>query len=100
MEKRKVLSIREVISTKPSFYDLLKTDIEDKISSEKKKIEQSELPLPISFDEFCDLFVSFGTYNLLQQNQKISFEIDKYVEPIIKQLFFSHSEFSICWRFK
>lgn len=88
MEKRKVLSIREVISTKSSFYDLLKTDIEDKISREKKKIEQSELPLPISFDEFCDLFVSFGTYNLLQQNQKINFEIDKYVEPIIQQLFF------------
>ena len=88
MEKKKVLSIQEVISTKGSFYDMLKSDIEEKLSREKKKIELLELPLPISFTEFCDLFVAFGTHTLLRQNQKIVFEMDEYNEPIIEQLFF------------
>lgn len=88
MEKKKVLSIQEVISTKGSFHDMLKSDIEEKLSREKKKIELLELPLPISFVEFCDLFVAFGTHTLLRQNQKIVFEMDKYNEPIIEQLFF------------
>lgn len=88
MEKKKVLSIQEVISTKGSFYDMLKSDIEEKLSREKKKIELLELPLPISFAEFCDLFVAFGTHTLLRQNQKIVFEMDEYNEPIIEQLFF------------
>lgn len=88
MEKKKVLSIQEVISTKGSFYDMLKSDIEEKLSREKKKIELLELPLPISFAEFSDLFVAFGTHTLLRQNQKIVFEMDEYNEPIIEQLFF------------
>ncbi|WP_139822882.1 P-loop NTPase family protein [Massilibacteroides vaginae] len=87
MEKRKVLSIREVTSISGSFYDMLKNDIEEKLSHEKKKIEQRFVPLPISFDEFCNLFLSFGTHFLLQQNQNKSFEFDQYNEPIIKQLF-------------
>ena len=88
MEKKKVLSIQEVISTKGSFYDMLKSDIEEKLSREKKNIELLELPLPISFAEFSDLFVAFGTHTLLRQNQKIVFEMDEYNEPIIEQLFF------------
>lgn len=87
MEKRKVLSIREVTSTSGNFYDILKSGIEEKLSREKKKIEQRFLLLPISFDEFCDLFLAFGTHFLLQQNQNKSFEFDQYNEPIIKQLF-------------
>lgn len=87
MEKRKVLSIREVTSTSSSFYDILKNDIEELVSREKKKIEQRFIPLPISFDKFCDLFLSFGTHFLLQQNQNINFEFDQYNEPIIRQLF-------------
>lgn len=87
MEKRKVLSIREVTSTNATFYDTLKNDIQNRIAGEKEKIERQHLPLPISYSEFCDLFISFGTYYLLRQNQNTDFVIDQHNEAIIEQLF-------------
>lgn len=87
MEKRKVLSIREVTSTNATFYDILRNDIQNIVTGEKEKKEHKRLPLPISYSEFCDLFISFGTYYLLRQNQNISFVIDQHNETIIKQLF-------------
>lgn len=87
MEKRKVLSIREVTSTNTTFYDTIKNDIQNIVSNERKNFEQRCIPLPISYLEFCDLFVSFGTYYLFRQNQNIGFTINEHNEPIIEQLF-------------
>lgn len=87
MKKRKVLSIREVTSTNTTFYDTIKNDIQNIVSDERKNFEQRCIPLPIYYSEFCDLFVSFGTYYLFRQNQNISFTIDERNELIIEQLF-------------
>lgn len=88
MEKRKVLSIREVTSTNVTLYDILKNDIQDIVTREKEKIEQQRLPLSLNFPEFRDLFILFGTYNHKKQNQLNVFVIDARNEPVIKQLYF------------
>lgn len=87
MERRKVLSIREAISTKGNIYTALKNDIKEIVAGEKQKMEGQRLLLPISYSEFCDLFISFGTYCLYNQNQKQGFIIDEYNETIIEQLY-------------
>lgn len=61
MEKRKVLSIREVTSTNVTLYDILKNDIQDIVTREKEKIEHQRLPLNLDFSEFRDLFILFGS---------------------------------------
>ncbi|MBS5797598.1 MAG: hypothetical protein KH100_09800 [Dysgonomonas mossii] len=87
MEKRKVLSIREVTSTNVTLYDILKNDIQDIATREKEKIEHRRLPLNMDFSEFCDLFILFGSYNFKKQNQQSDFVIDADNEYIIKQLY-------------
>lgn len=88
MEKRKVLSIQEVTSTNTTFYDILKSEIQENITGEKEKRNRQRLFLPVSYTQFCDLFISFGTYYLYRQNQEKGFVIDRQNEPIIEQLFF------------
>ena len=87
MTKRKALSLQEVISTKGTFYDIMKSAAENKIYNERKKIDSRFIPLPITYEEYKNLFAMFGTNFLLQQNQNKMFEIDKYNEPVIKQLY-------------
>lgn len=87
MEKRKVLSIREVTSTNTTLYDTLKSDIQNMTIREKEKIEHRRLPLSLNFSEFCDLFISFGTHNFQRQNQERDFIIDTNNESIIEQLY-------------
>ena len=91
MTKRKALSLQEVISTKGTFYDIMKSAAENKIYNERKKIDSRFIPLPITYEEYKNLFSMFGTNFLLQQNQNKMFEIDKYNEPVITQLHSIHA---------
>lgn len=61
MEKRKALSIQEVTSTNRTLYNTLKDGIQNIVAGEKEKIEQQRFSLPVSYRDFCDLFIAFGT---------------------------------------
>ncbi len=87
MTKRKALSLQEVISTNGTFYDILEGDAVRRIDNERKKIDARFIPLPITYEEYLDLFKLFGTNFLLQQNQNKYFIIDEYNESVIKQLY-------------
>lgn len=85
MERKKVLSIKEVISTERSWYKIIQEDVQIKISREKEK--KNRLCFPITYGEFADLFISFGTYCLLRNNRNGNFILDEYNEPVILQLY-------------
>lgn len=85
MERKKVLSIKEVISTERSWYKIIQDDVQTKISREKEK--KNRLCFPITYGEFADLFITFGTYCLLRNNRNGNFILDEYNEPVILQLY-------------
>ena len=88
MEKRKDLSIREVISTNQQFYQALQKDAQEIVSGEREKIQKRRLCLPLSYSDFCNLFLSFGTACLYNRNQNRDFVIDESNEPMIEQLYY------------
>lgn len=88
MEKRKDLSIREVISTNQQFFQALREDAREIISHEKEKIQKQRLPLPLAYADFQSLFCEFGTICLHNRNQAKNFVIDKNNEPMIEQLYY------------
>lgn len=88
MEKKKDLSIREVISTNQEFYRTLQKEAEEIISDERKKILQHRLSLPLAYPDFRNLFLLFGTVCLHKRNQNRIFIVDENNEPIIKHLYF------------
>lgn len=88
MEKRKDLSIREVISTNQQFFQALQKDAQEIVSGEKEKIQKRRLFLPLSYSDFRELFLSFGTVCLCNRNQIRYFVIDANNEPLIEQLYY------------
>ncbi len=88
MEKRKDLSIREVISTNQQFYQAMQEDAREIVAREKEKMRQRRLILPLAYSDFQKLFHSFGTVCLHNRNQNKNFIIDGDNEPIIEQLYF------------
>lgn len=88
MEKRKDLSIREVISTNQQFFQALQKDAQEIVSGEKEKIQKRRLCLPLSYSDFRELFLSFGTICLCNRNQNREFVIDENNEPMIEQLYY------------
>lgn len=87
MKKGKDLSIREVISTNPQFFQILQKDAQDIVAHEKEKMRQQQLPLPLAYADFQNLFCEFGTICLHNRNQAKDFVIDKNNEPMIEQLY-------------
>lgn len=87
MEKRKDLSIREVISTNPQFFQALRKDAQEIVAHEKEKMRKLRLPLPLAYADFQNLFCEFGTICLHNRNQARDFVIDKNNEPMIEQLY-------------
>lgn len=87
MEKRKDLSIREVISTNPQFFQTLRKDAQEIVAHEKEKMRRQRLPLPLAYADFQSLFCEFGTICLHNRNQVKDFVIDKNNEPMIEQLY-------------
>ena len=83
----KDLSIQGVISTNEEFYQALKRDAQEMIAHEKEK-HQRYLNLPLNYADFLSLFSEFGKVCLSNRNQNVDFIIDKYNEPVIKQLYF------------
>jgi len=88
MENKKDLSTQEAISTNRKLFQALQRDAQEMISGEKEKKQCNRLFLPISYSDFRDLFMSFGTYCLLRRNQSQEFIIDKNNEAIIEQLYY------------
>ena len=88
MEKRKDLSIREVISTNQQSFQALREDAREIISHEKEKMQKQRLPLPLAYADFQSLFCEFGTICLHNRNQAKNFVIDKNNEPMIEQLYY------------
>ena len=88
MEKRKDLSIREVISTNQQFFQALQKDAQEIITHEKEKMRKQRLPLPLAYADFQSLFCEFGTICLHNRNQAKDFVIDKNNEPMIEQLYY------------
>ena len=88
MEKKKDLSIREVISTNQHLYQALLKDAHEIISGEKEKMQHRRFFLPFAFSDFRELFLLFGTYCLFRRNQYRSFIIDENNESVIEQLYF------------
>jgi DNA replication protein DnaC len=88
MEKRKDLSIREVISTNQRFYQALQQEARELIAGEKEKMRQRRMILPLAYPDFQSLFLSFGTICLHNRNQNRNFIMDENNEPIIKQLYY------------
>ena len=88
MEKEKDLSIREVISTNQNFYQSLQNDALKMVSREKEKMWHRQLPLPIAYSEFRELFVLFGSSCLFKRNQNRNFIIDDNNESVIEQLYY------------
>ena len=88
MEKRKDLSIREVISTNQQFFQALQKDAQEIITHEKEKMRKQRLPLPLAYAVFQSLFCEFGTICLHNRNQAKDFVIDKNNEPMIEQLYY------------
>lgn len=87
MEKRKDLSIREVISTNQQFFQALRKDAQEIVANEKEKMRRRRLPLPLTYVDFQSLFCEFGTICLHSRNQAKEFIIDKNNEPMIEQLY-------------
>ena len=87
MEKRKDLSIREVISTNPQFFQDLRKDAQEIVAHEKEKIRRLRLTLPLAYADFQSLFCEFGAICLHNRNQANDFVIDKNNEPMIEQLY-------------
>ncbi|QGY46280.1 hypothetical protein GM418_22235 [Maribellus comscasis] len=97
MEKRKDLSIQEVILTNKEFYHTVQKDVHEIIAGEKEMIRKHRLFLPLAYSDFQNLFISFGTICLLNRNQNKSFVIDGNNESVIKQLYYyatNNSSFS------
>ena len=88
METEKDLSAQEAISTNREIFRLLRNDVQEMISSERKKSAKRRPVLPLSYSGFRELFVAFGTYCLLSRNKNTSFIIDTNNEPTIEQLFY------------
>ncbi len=88
MEKRKDLSIQEVISTNQQFYQVMQEDANEIVAREKEKMQQRRLILPLAYPDFQNLFRSFGTVCLHNRNQNRNFIIDNDNEPMIEQLYF------------
>ena len=87
MEKRKDLSIREVISTNQQFFQALRKDAQEIVAHEKEKMRKLRLHLPLAYADFQSLFCEFGTICLHNRNQAKDFVIDKNNEPMIEQLY-------------
>jgi DNA replication protein DnaC len=87
MEKEKVLSITEAISTNQRLFQALQKDVQERISGEKEKMQRRRLFLPLAYSDFRELFLSFGTYCLFKRNQNKEFIMDENNEPIIEQLY-------------
>lgn len=87
MEKGKDLSIREVILIKQNLCSVLLTDAQKIIAGEKEKMRRRRLIFPFEYPEFRNLMKAFGDSCLAQRNQDRNFVIDKYNEPVIKQLY-------------
>ena len=87
MENKKDLSIREVISTNPKLFQALQRDAKEIISVEKEKMQRRRLCLPLSYRDFRELFLSFGTYCLFKRNQNKEFVLDENNESVIEQLY-------------
>ena len=88
MEKRKDSCISEAILTNQEFYQLLQKDAQEIIASEKGKMRQRRMYLPLAYSDFQSLFCTFGAVCLLNRNQDKNFVIDDNNEPIIKQLYY------------
>ncbi|KAA6326191.1 hypothetical protein EZS27_024675 [termite gut metagenome] len=88
MEKEKALSIRKVISTNRAFYQALQKDAHEIVSGEKEKMQRKRLLLPLTYPDFRNLFISFGTCCLFSRNQDRSFVIDRNNEPVVEQLYY------------
>ena len=88
MEKRKDSYISEAILTNQEFYQLLQKDAQEIIASEKGKMRQRRMFLPLAYSDFQSLFCTFGAICLLNRNQDKNFVIDDNNEPIIKQLYY------------
>ena len=88
MEKKKDLSIREVISTNQNFYQALQNDALKMVTREKEKMRNRRLPLPLAYSDFRDLFVLFGNSCLFKRNQNRNFIIDDNNESVIEQLYY------------
>lgn len=88
MEKRKDLSIAEVISTNPQFYQAMQEEASEVVTREKEKMRQQRLIFPLAYPDFQNLFLSFGTACLLNRNQNKDFVIDDNNESVIKQLYY------------
>jgi DNA replication protein DnaC len=87
MEKEKVLSIREVISTNQDFYKTLQKDAKEIVACEKEKMQRRRLVLPLAYPDFRELFLSFGTCCLFNRNQNRNFVIDGNNESAVEQLY-------------
>ena len=97
MEKRRDLSIQEVILTNKEFYHTVQKDVHEIIVGEKEMIRKHRFFLPLAYSDFQNLFISFGTICLLNRNQNKSFVIDENNESVIKQLYYyatNNSSFS------
>jgi len=87
MERRKDLTIREVISTNPQFFRAMQEDVSEMVAREKEKMLNRRLPLPLAYSDFRELFRSFGTICLHNRNQNRNFIIDNDNEAMIEQLY-------------
>lgn len=87
MEKRKDLSIREVISTNQQFFQALQKDAQEIVDHEKEKMQKLRLSLPLAYADFQSLFCEFGTICLHNRNQVKDSVIDKNNESMIVQLY-------------
>lgn len=88
METKKVLSVREVISTDNGIAGMLRNQAKEMINSERKKSVQMRPALPLDYSEFRDLFAAFGTYCLLSRKRDGDFILDADNEPTIEQLYY------------
>ena len=52
MERRKDLTIREVISTNPQFFQAMQEDVSEMVAREKEKMLNRRLPLPLAYSDF------------------------------------------------
>ncbi len=87
MERRKDLTIREVISTNPEFFQAIQGDVSEIVAREKEKMRLRRLPLPLSYSDFKELFRLFGTVCLQNRNQNQNFIIDNDNEAMIEHLY-------------
>ncbi|MBN2595884.1 MAG: hypothetical protein JXR82_03770 [Marinifilaceae bacterium] len=86
MERKKDLSIQEVILIRQNAIKALQNDAKEIITVEKNKIRQRRFLLPFKYSEFRSLFIMFGTACLHKRHQNRNFVIDENNEPVIQQL--------------